>query len=133
MAGTMRGGDALNARHRSATGSLHDRLVDQVPGERIVVIEGRATFILHHHDRDQALLRIYPKDRAGCANPVVDAARSTWSTSHKFRAIRIAEFERGRIRERQREGIVLAKTKGVFKGGKVRFDPVVIQQKRTEA
>ena len=44
----------------------------------------------------------------------------------------IAEFERGRIRERQREGIVLAKTKGVFKGGKVRFDPSVIQQKRAE-
>jgi DNA invertase Pin-like site-specific DNA recombinase len=44
----------------------------------------------------------------------------------------IAEFERGRIRERQREGIVLAKTKGVFKGGKVRFDPVAIQQKRAE-
>ena len=44
----------------------------------------------------------------------------------------IAEFERGRIRERQREGIVLAKTKGVFKGGKVRFDPTVIQQKRAE-
>jgi len=44
----------------------------------------------------------------------------------------IAEFERGRIRERQREGVVLAKAKGVFKGGKVRFDPVVIQQKRAE-
>ena len=44
----------------------------------------------------------------------------------------IAEFERGRIRERQREGVVLAKAKGVFKGGKVRFDPIVIQQKRIE-
>ena len=44
----------------------------------------------------------------------------------------IAEFERGRMRERQREGNVLAKTKGVFKGGKVRFDPTVIQQKRAE-
>ena len=44
----------------------------------------------------------------------------------------IAEFERGRIRERQREGNVLAKTKGVFKGGKVRFDPTVIQQKHAE-
>ena len=52
--------------------------------------------------------------------------QSTFRTSH------IAEFERGRIRERQREGIVLAKTKGVFKGGKVRFDPTVIQQKRGE-
>ncbi len=41
----------------------------------------------------------------------------------------IAEFERGRIRERQREGIVLAKNKGVFKGGKVRFDPNVIHQR----
>ena len=28
---------------------------------------------------------------------------------------------------------MLAKTKGVFKGGKVRFDPTVIQQKRTES
>ena len=44
----------------------------------------------------------------------------------------IAEFERGRIRERQREGIVQAKTKGVFKGGKVRFDPAVIRQKHME-
>ena len=44
----------------------------------------------------------------------------------------IAEFERGRIRERQREGIVLAKSKGVFKGNKVRFDPAIILQKRTE-
>jgi len=44
----------------------------------------------------------------------------------------IAEFERGRIRERQREGIVHAKAKGVFKGGKVRFNPVVIRQKHGE-
>jgi DNA invertase Pin-like site-specific DNA recombinase len=44
----------------------------------------------------------------------------------------IAEFERGRIRERQREGIVVAKAKGVFKGGKVRFDPTIIQKKREE-
>jgi DNA invertase Pin-like site-specific DNA recombinase len=44
----------------------------------------------------------------------------------------IAEFERGRIRERQREGIVVAKTKGAFKGGKVRFDPTIIQKKRDE-
>ena len=44
----------------------------------------------------------------------------------------IAEFERGRIRERQREGIIQAKTKGVFKGGKVRFDPAVIRQKHME-
>lgn len=45
----------------------------------------------------------------------------------------IAEFERGRIRERQREGIALARAKGgVFKGGKVRFDPVVIRQKRDD-
>ena len=44
----------------------------------------------------------------------------------------IAEFERGRLRERQREGIIQAKTKGVFKGGKVRFDPAVIRQKHME-
>jgi DNA invertase Pin-like site-specific DNA recombinase len=45
----------------------------------------------------------------------------------------IAEFERGRIRERQREGIAHAKVKGgVFKGGKVRFSAAVIQQKRAE-
>jgi hypothetical protein len=40
--------------------------------------------------------------------------------------------ERGRIRDRQREGIVQAKARGVFKGGKVRFDPAIIRQKRTE-
>ena len=44
----------------------------------------------------------------------------------------VAQFERKRLKERQREGIVFAKTKGVFKGGKVRFDPAIILQKRTE-
>ena len=45
----------------------------------------------------------------------------------------IAEFERGRLRERQREGIAVAKAKGgVFQGGKVRFSAAVIQQKRAE-
>jgi len=44
----------------------------------------------------------------------------------------VAQFERKRLKERQREGIVLAKSKGVFKGGKVRFDPAIILQKRTE-
>ncbi|MFM9848874.1 MAG: hypothetical protein ACKVP3_17120 [Hyphomicrobiaceae bacterium] len=46
----------------------------------------------------------------------------------------ITEFERGpAFRERQREGIAQAKAKGsVFKGGKVRFDPAIIWQKRSE-
>ena len=44
----------------------------------------------------------------------------------------VAQFERKRLKERQLEGIVLAKAKGVFKGGKVRFDPAIILQKRTE-
>ena len=33
------------------------------------------------------------------------------------------EFERELIRERQREGIALAKAKGVYKGRKKRWDP----------
>jgi DNA invertase Pin-like site-specific DNA recombinase len=44
----------------------------------------------------------------------------------------VAQFERKRLKERQREGIERAKATGVFKGGKVRFDTSVIQQKRAE-
>jgi DNA invertase Pin-like site-specific DNA recombinase len=44
----------------------------------------------------------------------------------------VAQFERKRLKERQREGIERAKAGGVFKGGKVRFNAAVIQQKRAE-
>lgn len=37
-----------------------------------------------------------------------------------------AELERGRIRERQREGIAKAKSEGVYKGGTVKHDPAKI-------
>lgn len=43
-----------------------------------------------------------------------------------------AQLERSMIRQRQREGIEAAKTRGIYKGGKVRFDPDVIRQKRAE-
>jgi DNA invertase Pin-like site-specific DNA recombinase len=41
----------------------------------------------------------------------------------------VAEFERARIKERQREGIEAAKKAGVYKGGVVRFDPQLIRDK----
>lgn len=41
----------------------------------------------------------------------------------------VAEFERGRIKERQREGIERAKADGAFKGGKRRYDPETIRHK----
>jgi DNA invertase Pin-like site-specific DNA recombinase len=41
----------------------------------------------------------------------------------------VAQFERERIRERQREGIDAAKKKGVYKGGTRRFSPDVIRAK----
>lgn len=39
-----------------------------------------------------------------------------------------AEFERSLIRERQAEGIAIAKTKGVYKGRKPSLDPERVQQ-----
>lgn len=39
----------------------------------------------------------------------------------------IAEFERARIKERQREGIKRAKANGVYKGGTVKHDPETIR------
>lgn len=41
----------------------------------------------------------------------------------------IATFERERMKERQRDGIRLAKQRGVYTGGKVRHDPATIRQK----
>lgn len=41
----------------------------------------------------------------------------------------IAELERNLILERQREGISLAKTRGIYKGGSTRFDPDTIRAK----
>ena len=38
----------------------------------------------------------------------------------------VAEFERSLIRERQREGIAIAKTKGIYKGRKPSLDEVQI-------
>jgi len=38
----------------------------------------------------------------------------------------VAEFERGRIKERQREGIEAAKAKGVYTGGKQQVDRVAV-------
>jgi DNA invertase Pin-like site-specific DNA recombinase len=47
----------------------------------------------------------------------------------------VAEFERSKIRERQREGIELAKKAGVYKGRKPSLTPVQIAEirKRVEA
>ncbi len=47
----------------------------------------------------------------------------------------VAEFERSMIRERQREGIELAKKKGVYKGRKPALTPVQVAEirKRVEA
>lgn len=39
----------------------------------------------------------------------------------------VAEFERARIKERQREGIKRAKANGVYKGGTVKHDPEAIR------
>jgi DNA invertase Pin-like site-specific DNA recombinase len=44
----------------------------------------------------------------------------------------VAEFERARIKERQREGIEAAKKNGVYKGGAVRYAPDVIRAKVSE-
>lgn len=44
-----------------------------------------------------------------------------------------AEFERALIRERQREGIALAKTRGVYKGRTPTLTPEQTQQLRTRA
>jgi DNA invertase Pin-like site-specific DNA recombinase len=43
----------------------------------------------------------------------------------------IAELERDMILERQREGIALAETRGVYKGGTARFDRETIRAKAT--
>jgi DNA invertase Pin-like site-specific DNA recombinase len=40
----------------------------------------------------------------------------------------VAEFERSMIRERQREGIAIAKTKGVYTGRKPSLSPDQVQQ-----
>lgn len=42
----------------------------------------------------------------------------------------VAQFERQRIKERQREGIEAAKKAGVYKGGKKRFDDAAIRNMR---
>lgn len=39
----------------------------------------------------------------------------------------VAEFERERIKERQREGIEAAKARGVYRGGTVKHDPAKIR------
>lgn len=44
----------------------------------------------------------------------------------------VAQFDRERIRERQREGIEHAKQKGVYRGAVVRFDPHRIRDMRAE-
>ena len=43
----------------------------------------------------------------------------------------VAEFERTLIRERQREGIALAKRRGVYKGGKRRLDEAKVGELKT--
>ncbi|MCK0530373.1 recombinase family protein [Sphingobium agri] len=44
----------------------------------------------------------------------------------------VAEFELDIRQERQREGIEKAKARGVYQGGKQRFDPVVVQKLRDD-
>jgi DNA invertase Pin-like site-specific DNA recombinase len=44
-----------------------------------------------------------------------------------------AEFERALIRERQREGIALAKTRGAYKGRKKSLSPIQIEELRQRA
>lgn len=44
----------------------------------------------------------------------------------------VAEFERARIKERQREGIERAKAIGVYKGGRRRHDPDEIKRLKSE-
>lgn len=44
-----------------------------------------------------------------------------------------AEFERNLIRERQAEGIAIAKTKGVYKGGQPKLTPVQAKELRSQA
>ena len=45
----------------------------------------------------------------------------------------VAQFERSLIRERQREGIALAKVRGVYKGRKQALNEAEIQELRTKA
>jgi len=45
----------------------------------------------------------------------------------------MAQFERALIRERQAEGIALAKKKGVYKGGKPKLDGAQVQELRLRA
>jgi len=42
----------------------------------------------------------------------------------------VAEFERDIRQERQREGIDKAKARGVYRGGKQRFDPAEVRKLR---
>lgn len=44
----------------------------------------------------------------------------------------VAEFELDIRQERQREGIEKAKARGVYRGGKQRFDPIGIQKLHDE-
>jgi DNA invertase Pin-like site-specific DNA recombinase len=44
-----------------------------------------------------------------------------------------AEFERNLIRERQAEGIAIARTKGVYKGGQPKLTPVQAKELRSQA
>ncbi|WP_319237469.1 recombinase family protein [uncultured Propionivibrio sp.] len=45
----------------------------------------------------------------------------------------VAEFERSLIRERQREGIAIAKTKGIYKGRKKALSEAQVQELRAKA
>jgi DNA invertase Pin-like site-specific DNA recombinase len=40
----------------------------------------------------------------------------------------VAQFERARVKERQREGIEAARKAGRYRGGKQRFDPAKIRE-----
>jgi DNA invertase Pin-like site-specific DNA recombinase len=45
----------------------------------------------------------------------------------------VAEFERSMIKERQREGIAIAKSKGVYKGGKPKLTPEQVREVKARA
>ena len=43
-----------------------------------------------------------------------------------------AQFERAMIKERQKEGIAIAKSKGIYKGGKSKFTKAMLEELKTD-